>query len=72
MSEAALLARHNGRCEQNEAEYVAARTAIERRLQKSMQIRGALDSYELKLSKASQELDQELQAIEQNFAQETQ
>ncbi len=67
MSEAALLATHNGKCEQNEAHYVEMRTMIERRLQRSMQIRGALDSFDLKLQKAALELDSELLTIEQNF-----
>lgn len=67
MSEAELLATHNGKCELNEAHYVETRTMIERRLQRAMQIRGALDSFDLKLSKAALEFDSEILTIEQNF-----
>lgn len=67
ISEAELLASHAGKCELNEATYVETRTLIERRLSKAMSIRGALDSYELKLKKAVLELDQELKTIEQNY-----
>lgn len=66
-SEVELLAAHNAKCEQNEAHYVEMRTVVQRRLQRSMEIRAALDSLDLKLQRAALEFDQQLQIIEQNF-----
>jgi hypothetical protein len=66
-SEVEMLAEYNGKCEANEAQYVLMRTRVQMGLQKSMAMRGALDSFELKLNRAVLEFERELKTIEQNF-----
>lgn len=54
--------------EEIEGEYVAYREGITRQLQKAHLIKAAILSYELKLSRACNEFEQELKTIEGNFS----
>lgn len=53
--------------EYNETQYVSIRDVVSQRLHRAMMIKNAYANYELKLEKASIELDEELGHIDNNY-----